>query len=250
MAASRLLRALAGVLFVALVAAAGALGYLLTRVGEAEAARRPRQIEIDPPLAARPGEAVALLERALLESAHAQAGREPSGSDLEPLIVERSDGIVVTGVADASGFCLEAVHADLPGLRRRYFSLTSEIDAGRCDPTKPVLGQMGRAVEPAGGFLDVTDVRLVERDSAPGRSTLGRRYELVFTGAWAGLGDPGRQWCRYEVADPMGEVFLSGTRALAPETGLHHYVVDTFYESVDFADDLPVEVNVACSSAS
>lgn len=149
---------------------------------------------------------------------------------------------------EPTAFCIEAAHAEIPGTRLRFISVTGEIDSGRCDGRRPLAKQVGDDVAAqSGGQMEYTDVRLVERPPPPSSPELGPRYLLLFDAAWNGPGVPEDQECSYRLLDAAGAVIYDGQWGFSTlDSPLLDYKAMTFFGEAQLEGHVPVDVDLEC----
>lgn len=149
---------------------------------------------------------------------------------------------------EPTAVCIEAAHAEVPGARLRFISVTGQIDAGSCDQSRPLAEQVGD--DPAaqsGGHMKISDVRLVERPAPRSAPHLGKRYVLLFDAEWEGAGLPEQQLCWYHLVAADGRAFHSGEWGFGMESErIDDYRGVTFFGEADLEGEIPVDVELDC----
>lgn len=151
---------------------------------------------------------------------------------------------VLTAMVQPTGFCVEAAHAEVPGTRLRYISVTGEIDAGACDPERPLEEQIGddRAAQ-SGGHMEISNVTLRR---AAAETPVGAQFDLVFDARWTGPGLPVEQLCGVRMWDrDEGLTFDHSWGFSVRDLVLDDYVGQTVFES-QLDAGLPVRAELDC----
>lgn len=225
------------------------------RLEDALAEARASQIpEIDKPDTYF-NQTVALIEKTLYDMAREQqrlkeiAGYfESSYEDLDVAIPSNLE--VIQMIPEETAFCIEIGSRSVPGAKRRFISVTGEIDRGTCQTGRPLSHQVG--ADPAahgGGHMKYSDVRLRDDGIPRGHKQLGRQWTLVFDAAWQGPGLPVGQQCKTQVFDVNGEELDShawGFRVY--DRKLEDYVGASFFEKSELGGKAPARFEFDCSN--
>ena len=201
-------------------------------------------------------ETVDLIERTLQKLAQAQERhKERTGefeSDYYKLDVDIPPDLqVILMIPEPTALCIEMGSTTVPGAKRRFISVTGEIDAGTCQPGRPLAEQVGD--DPAargGGHMEYSDVRLrddgIPKTSAP----IGRQWTLVFDAEWVGSSLPIGQECDIKLFsdkdDPIGGHVWTFK---VYETALNDFEGPAFFQRSDLGRERPARVELNCTNA-
>ncbi|MGH2754248.1 MAG: hypothetical protein ACRDLB_07410 [Actinomycetota bacterium] len=200
-------------------------------------------------------EAIGKVDKALVAMARAQQELKDSTGAFTPDPLDLmehnpfpNDVTTLQTIAEPTAFCIEAVHVEVKGTRRRFISVTGAIDSGICSLQRPLAEQVGmdRAAT-SGGHYEISDVRLVDRGVPPAHPDLGTRYDIVFDAKWVGAGEPVETLCAYSLFSARDKLVKYGEWAFGHyELSLDDYRGPAFFQGS--LDGIPVRVELECEN--